>query len=66
MANKHKFRIGQVVAIRNGYMRQGQYFRITGFRKAKDNNVEALFGKWDSAVTFALRPLTKREKGQVR
>jgi hypothetical protein len=60
---KPKFRVGQVVCVRNGYMHQQTYLRIAGFTWAKDGREY-----WDVGgqryIEFCLRPLTKRERGQ--
>ena len=60
---QEKFRVGQVVAIRKGYMREGQYFRITSFRMGKDV-MHAEFGEFNGAAVFAIRALTRREAGR--
>lgn len=61
---KAKFKVGRVVRVRRGYMHEGFYGQVIGIRQAKDGIeywLSQLPGGW--AIEFALRPLTKRERG---
>ena len=60
-----KFRVGQVVCIRKRYMSEGFCGKIIDMRDAKDGleyQIAWLPSSW--AIEFALRSLTKRERGQ--
>lgn len=62
---KPKFRVGQVVRLRKGYMHEGFCGQIMDIRQAKDGWeywISWLPSSW--AIEFALRSLTKREKGK--
>jgi transcription antitermination factor NusG len=61
---KPKFQIGRVVSIRKGYMHEGFCGRVISVRPAKDGleyMISWLPSRW--AIEFALRNLTKRERG---
>jgi hypothetical protein len=60
---KPKFRVGQVVAIREGYMGEGEYHRIESFMMSRGNK-HLLFAGMAQAVEWAVRPLTKLEAGR--
>jgi len=56
-----KFRVGQVVAIRNGYMNEGVYGKVETVSPGKDALEYCLSPGGRLAVEFALRPLSARE-----
>jgi hypothetical protein len=64
---KPKFRVGQVVCVRQGYIGSGRFGTVAAYRQAKEN-LEVCFsvsGLGDWYAEFELRPLTRREKGHA-
>lgn len=63
MSKKPKFREGQVVAVKQGYLHQHSYHRICGSRMGKDN-LEYWNWQGDFFAEFTLRALTGWEIGK--
>lgn len=57
-----KFSIGQIVVVRDGYMGAGGIHRIVGKEMGKDD-MHYIFSGQGMAVEFAIRQLTKKERG---
>jgi hypothetical protein len=63
--NKHKkakFRVGQVVCVRDKWMHAGTYFRIEEVLPGKDSPLYLSGTNYANEV--ALRPLTAKESGR--
>jgi hypothetical protein len=63
---KARFRVGQVVAIRKGWMHEGRYFCVMDIMPGKDSPLYLFSDGTNSANEVALRPLTLREQGRTR
>lgn len=65
---KPRFRVGQMVVVRDGYFGSGSIGHVMAHQVGKDN-VEAFVmfpGISDWYVEWQLRPLTARERGPIR